>query len=184
MRYVFISTLIATFALLSGASYAQSRATISVTGEITGQTCTISVNGVNAANSTTITLLDVKASKLSHAGQTSGRTDFSVSLSNCIGGAKSAIAFFEGGTTVDLSNGNLKNIRAGNDIAKNVQLQLLDATSNNVIKVGSEVQRTKTTRVTLTNGTAKLPYAVQYYATGKATGGLVTSSVAYSIEYF
>jgi len=154
---------------------------IQFSGELVAQTCTIDVNGTVTPAAATVTLPTVSTGALTAAGNTTGQTGFQISLSNCTGPAKSAAAFFENGPTVDVASGNL-NTQAGG--AANVQLQLLDASNGNVIKAGDMLQTLATTKVNLdASGNAKLPYAVQYYATGATTAGTVNSSVTYSVNY-
>ena len=95
-------------------------------------------------------------------------------------------AYFEAGASVDPVTGRLKNA-TGADNATKVSLQLRDgsSTSYDVIKAGDASQSTKTTFVTYdaTEGTATLPYAVEYYAEDATTAGKVNSSVVYSLMY-
>ncbi|HBV6394865.1 TPA: fimbrial protein, partial [Klebsiella aerogenes] len=66
-----------------------------------------------------------------------------------------------------------------------VDLQLLDASGNyKAINVGNTDQVNDMTYVDIKeDGTALLPYAVEYYANGQTTAGTVTSSVVYNLQY-
>lgn len=112
-----------------------------------------------------------------------------MNLSKCViveDGSKHAkvAAFFQPGNTVDLSTGRLKNTSSTG--ASLVDLQLLDASGNyKPINVGNSEQVSSTTYVDIDpdSGTAFLPYAVEYYANGQTTPGIVTSSVVYNLQY-
>ena len=72
---------------------------------------------------------------LTAAGQAEGRTGFNIQLSNCVGAAATAAAFFNSGATVDPITGNLNNMTG---TATNVQLQLVDAQGGAVIQAGGD----------------------------------------------
>jgi major type 1 subunit fimbrin (pilin) len=172
------------FSVLAAAAFAQSAlaadGTINFNGEVKDQTCTVTVNGQVSPAVSTITLPTVSSSLLDAAGRTTGQTGFKIGLSACSGPASTASAFFESGATVDAITNNLKNTTG---TAKLVQLQLVDGANGNAIKAGDTSQITATTATAITANAATLPYAVQYFATGKATAGTVISSVTYSINY-
>lgn len=172
-----LSALIAAVATQSAFA---SDGTINFNGEVKDQTCTVTVNGQISPAPSTITLPTVSSSLLDTAGKTTGQTGFKIGLSACSGPATTASAFFESGATVDAISNNLKNTTG---TAKMVQLQLVDAANGNVIKAGDTSQITATTATAITANSATLPYAVQYFAIGKATAGTVISSVTYSINY-
>lgn len=165
---------------------AESNGTITFNGALTDTTCEVVV--ADQGPDATVQLPDVSVKELTVAGRTRATTDFDMKLSDCVissGGAHSKVAaFFEAGPTVDLSTGRLKNM-ATVDNATNVDLQLLDASNNfAVIDVGSSNQKTNMAYVDINaDGTAVLPYAVEYYATGQTTPGVVTSQVTYTLQY-
>lgn len=151
---------------------AASTGTITFEGELTATSCDVNVDG--QGSDATITLPTMGINQLDGVGKTAGRTNFVMDLTNCAG------------TSVDPVTGRLKNA-TGSDNATNVSLQLRDgsSTSYDVIKAGDASQSTKTTFVTYdaTEGTATLPYAVEYYAEDATTAGKVNSSVVYSLMY-
>ncbi|EQA1694738.1 fimbrial protein [Enterobacter hormaechei] len=170
--------------LASASSQAASTGTITFNGELTDTTCDVDVNG--QGSDATVTLPTVSINQLTAAGNTTGRTSFNMNLSKCVigteGGHSKVAAFFQPGDTVDLSTGRLKNV--GGD-ATNVDLQLLDASGNySVINIGNTDQVNDMAYVDIqADGTALLPYAVEYYANGQTTAGTVTSSVVYNLQY-
>lgn len=153
---------------------------INFNGSLMAQTCTITVEGKISPAAATVTLPTVSTSLLNAPGKTAGRTNFEIELSNCLGAATNAVAYFEIGDDVDSASGQLYN----RGDAANVRLQLRDNTvAGGVIKAGDSSQLTSSTRVPISSGSAVLPYAVEYIATGVAIAGNVTSSVTYSINY-
>ena len=161
---------------------AASTGTITFTGELTGTTCDVSVDGQGA--NATVTLPTIGTNQLTAPGNTAGSTNFLMELTNCSGTLTTVSSFFEAGATVDNVTGRLKNTGG---TAGNVTLQLRDGSSATaaVIKAGSASQVNGTTYVAYsgTPGTATLPYMVEYYAEGATTAGTVNSSVVYSLQY-
>lgn len=182
MKKALLFTAVAALPFVAPAAHAYD-GQINFNGELVAQTCTIDVNGTVTPAAATVVLPTVSTGTLTAAGQTTGQTGFQINLANCTGPAKSAASFFESGPTVDLASGNLKT-QTGTGAATNVQLQLVDGSNGSAIKAGDSLQRLTTTHVAFDgSGNAKLPYAVQYYATGATTAGTVNSSVTYSIDY-
>ncbi|QOY72408.1 fimbrial protein [Pseudomonas sp. OST1909] len=166
---------LASIFVMSGAHAADG--TINFTGELTAQTCTSTVNGTTSVP--TVTLPKLSTASLASAGATAGSTNFTIELSKCTGTIATAAAIFEAGTGVDPVTKNLVNTGT----AKNVQFQLLDS-AGKVIRAGDTAsQVSNTTRTAMSAGTAVLPYAVQYVASGASTAGTVVGSVTYSINY-
>jgi major type 1 subunit fimbrin (pilin) len=165
--------------VMSASSQAASTGTITFNGELTASTCDVIVDGQTA--DATVVLPTVSTNQLTNAAQVAGRTGFNMALTNCTGTLQTASAFFEAGATVDTVNGRLKNTSAGG--ATNVSLQLLDGANSSVIQAGNQNQIIQNTYASVASGSATLPYAVQYYAEGATTAGLVKSSVVYSIMY-
>ncbi|MGE8143988.1 fimbrial protein [Pseudomonas frederiksbergensis] len=183
-------TLLAFAALTSSLAMSVAQAndgTINFTGELTAQTCTSTVNG--SATTQTVALPRLSTASLATTGQTAGATNFTIELSRCTATIATAAAFFEAGPGVDSTTKNVKNATG---TARNVQFQLLDS-AGTVIKAGDTSQTgaggTARTPMVVTTGasptgSATLPYAVQYVATGgAATVGTVVGSVVYSINY-
>ncbi|ELY3544905.1 type 1 fimbrial protein [Cronobacter turicensis] len=163
---------------------AASTGTITFEGELTATSCDVTVDG--QGSDATVTLPTLGINQLEAAGKTAGRTNFLMELANCEGTLKTVAAYFEAGASVDPVTGRLKNA-TGTDNAKNVSLQLRDGSSTSyaVIKAGSASQATDTTYIAYdaTDGSATLPYAVEYYAEDATTAGKVNSSVVYSLMY-
>lgn len=173
-------------AVLMGSAFAANAAstgTITFNGMVTDTTCNVDVDGQGA--DATVTLPTVPATELSAAGQTTGRTNFNMALSDCVVGSEgenTVAAFFQTGATVDNNTGRLKQTAAAG--AENVSLQLRDGTNDNVIFAGNQNQVTSNAFAEIKEGEEiKLPYSVEYYAESAATSGVVTSSVVYNLQY-
>ena len=107
MKKVIMTSLLASAMFTTGAVSAASSGTITFNGELTANTCDVSVDGQGA--DATVTLPTVSVSQLDKATKTSGQTGFNMTLSNCSGTLESASAFFEAGPSLDLSTGRLIN---------------------------------------------------------------------------
>lgn len=164
-----------TAAVLAPLSASAADGTITFNGEVTAQTCDITTPG---GEDFTVTLPTVASSALAAAGQTAGRTAFAITLANCP--ANNVATYFEPGGTVDAATGRLDNQGS----AGNVQVQLLGDNSQPIPVLASGDAQANSQWVTPGNdGSATLDYSAEYYATGAATAGDVTTSVAYTIIY-
>ena len=185
MKRLLLSTAVVSCLVAAGAQASDGQ--INFKGSLTDSTCQIAIDG--SASPATVVLPTLSTASLATSGTTGGRTQFNIELSGCTGlvTTSTAAAYFEGGATVDSVTNNLVNTTSTG--AGNVQLQLVDVQSDSAIKVGHNSQSSTSTPVVIPNtagastGTTILPYAVQYYATGATTPGLVTSNVSFSINY-
>lgn len=151
--------------------------TITFSGQIVGQTCTINGNGTNSS-SFTVTLPTVSTSSLASAGQTAGRTAFKLDLTNCAASPAKVHAYFEPGPTTDLQTGLI----SGTGVS-NLELGLLNSDFSQ-IKAGFADSSQNSQQVTISSGSATLQYFVQYVAVGGAVGtGPVSTSVMYTLAY-
>ncbi|AZC50506.1 fimbrial protein [Pseudomonas chlororaphis] len=187
------------FAVLVSATGAQfanaADGTINFNGQLTATTCTVAVDGAANSTAAVVTLPTVSTNALQTSGQTTGQTGFNITLANCSGTAQTAAAFFEAGPGVDQASGQLLNSAAAGVSASNVRLQLVDLGNNAIIRAGNTEQRTTAFRNRInyatagvgtapgSNGSANLPYAVRYIASGPTTAGTVVSTVTYAIDY-
>lgn len=163
---------------LSAITAANATDVINFTGKVTASSCTIT-SGTNGTIN--VPLPTVSASELAASGAVQGRTPFFIELSACDGNEVSA--YFNNGSTVD-ANGRLINTATA-DAATNVGLQLLNSKAQPVLITAPNADGTQTNSewVKVEDQAAKLAYAVEYYATGAATAGDLTSSVEYTLVY-
>jgi major type 1 subunit fimbrin (pilin) len=129
-----------------------------------------------------ILLPKVSTSALSANGQTAGATSFSIQLSNCktsgVTANGVAVRTFFDGPQVNAGTGNL-NVTG---TATNVQLRLTNGDGSVINLAGAHGGQNVAT-AQIGAGTASLPYAARYFATGKASPGTVTSTVNFTIEF-
>lgn len=182
----FVTSLVAVSSVgVVGTAFAED-GTITFTGHISSQTCTINGGGSSSKNFT-VGLPGVSASQLAAAGATAGRTGFSIALTNCTPATGNVHTFFESGPTVDPSTGNLVLIKGGepdaSDVAANVQISLLNSDQTK-IQLGAPDASQNSKAVPIDkSGAATLSYFAEYVATGAASGGSANSSVMYSLIY-
>lgn len=164
--------------LLSNMAMADSANTITFKGEVTEQTCEVTVNGVNARP--VVLLPSVAKSELKAASSSAGLTTFTLGVTGCTADTNALDI-----KTVFVANnmtalGNLANTGT----AQNVELQLLtDATGTTVIDLRDP---TPVAGITVAAGSTsgEHDYAVQYYSpNGGATAGTVVGAVQYAVTY-
>ena len=164
--------------LFSQAAHADSANTITFKGEVTEQTCEVTVNGVNARP--VVLLPSVAKSELSAAASSAGLTTFTLGVTGCTTDADALDV-----KTVFIANnmterGNLANTGT----AQNVELQLMtDSTGATAIDLRDALP---VAGITVAAGTTSgdHDYAVQYFSpNGGATAGTVVGAVQYAITY-
>lgn len=175
-----LTTASATLLLAGLASQAQAfDGTITFTGNISAQTCTVGAAG--STTNGTVTLPTISTKALSAANDTAAATQFSIKLSACSGTATQAAAWFESGTNVDPASGRLKNTGT----ATGVDVALYNTTSNTPIAIGQGDGSIGSSGAAfpITAGAATMYYQARYYATAPVTTGTISASVNYTIQY-
>ncbi|HCN1149611.1 TPA: F17A fimbrial adhesin [Escherichia coli] len=156
--------------------------TINFNGKVVDQTCSVTTAGTAPL---AVTLPTVSTKSLNSPGKVAGLTPFTISLSGCntaaATGSQSVKAYFEPNANTDYTTGNLTNTTSSG--ASNVQIQLLNADGIKVIKLGQAAAAQNVDTVAINDANVTLRYNAQYYATGVATAGDVTSTVNYTIAY-
>lgn len=143
--------------------------TISITGRVVSNTCTVTTNGGAA-----VVLPNVMTDALNAAGATAGATNFDINVSGCDASIASTDMQFAG-TNRD-ANGNLNNTASGGSTA---QVQLLHGAA--VIDTSTQANAPT---ITLTSGAGSTTLTAQYYANGAAaTAGAVSTSVDFTLTY-
>lgn len=159
----------------AASAHAQSDGTITFTGEVLAASCAIDAGGSGAANAT-VTLPNVAENSLNAAGARIGDTPFSIVVgsagSPCT--QKNVQAYFHNRGNVNAA-GRLSN--TGD--ATNVEVVVLNADHQDI----NLSNNTNSKIVPINSGTAQLDFFGQYYATGAAGAGAVTTGVEYSIVY-
>ncbi|KCB39748.1 fimbrial protein [Bordetella hinzii 5132] len=192
----------ATLALAAGMMAAPAHAAdgvITITGEITDQTCKI--NGKDSPADIIVALPKISNAALKNKGDTAGATLFTISLTDCPASLSGKVnAHFEPGATLDHDSGNLYAYTTAKAVttaasaipanqssaskADNVQIQLAN-TDGSAIKIGDG---TTTHGVDFSGSdkkTATLRYLARYVKSGDAAiaAGKLVTYVQYSIAY-
>jgi len=152
--------------------------TITFTGAISANTCTI--NGNDTGNKDfTVLMPPVGVDALTTQGQTAGDTPFNILLTACTPDSGTVHVLFEPGASANAATGNLT---AAAGSAANVEVRILneDETPINVT-LADGAQNSQS--VALDSGTATLKYVAQYFALGQAGAGAVNASAKYTIIY-
>ncbi|MGC2943460.1 fimbrial protein [Burkholderia ambifaria] len=177
-----LSLLVVSAGLAAASAAHASDGTITFTGNVMASTCKVD-NGGNVA----VALPHVGANTLEASGSTAGRTPFTLSLQGCATGAGNPTkvsAVFESGSNVDPTSGRLK-LDAGTaeqPAAQNVQINVLND-AQKAIHLGAMGDQGSQIIDIAADGSAKLNYFAEYYATGKAVAGAANSKVQYSLTY-
>ncbi|AUU39854.1 TPA: uroepithelial cell adherence major pilin UcaA [Proteus mirabilis] len=175
--------VIALATILSAAFASSSMAydgTITFTGKVVAQTCSVNTNDKNLA----VTLPTVSTTTLNENAATAGLTPFTIHLTGCaigMDGAQSVKTYFEPSSDIDVTTHNLKN--TAQTKADNVQVQLLNSDAATTIQLGTDSATQDVHPVQIDNANVNLPYFAQYYATGQSTAGDVKATVHYTIAY-
>ena len=168
--------LIASFSVAAFApqsAQAANSGTITFSGRVLADTCTIAVNG-----GATVTLPNVPTTAFgSTVGTTAGATPFTIALTGCDTNTTTANMAFTAGTNVDTATGNLKNATSG---GANVQIQLLNSASA-VINTSTNANAPV---IAVASGAGSTSLTARYISTATATtAGLVTSTVGFTLTY-
>jgi len=184
-KYTLAATLLAVSGFCAGSVFAAD-GTISITGAITGTTCTIS-GGTGAAPGSganfPVVLPTVQSSALAGNGATAGSKAYAIYVggnATCPDGTKVAVLYEATSPAINPAIGNLKNMASATP-ASNVEVQIVDAAINKPIDLRASQNSTP---ATVTGGIATLPFHARYIATGGAAGkGLVSTNVQYSVTF-
>ncbi|CAG67096.1 MULTISPECIES: fimbrial protein [Acinetobacter] len=149
--------------------------TITFTGTIDSNTCTVNVG--NSA-SPTITLPTVGAGSLTTAGNTAGATPFSINITGCTSTADDVAVRF----TAHNPDGTNLGVSTGENTATNISVQLLSGSAGSSALVFNNGIATTAKQATA-SGTATYNMTAQYYAKGKVEAGTVTAVADYEVIY-
>ncbi|MCC8402590.1 type 1 fimbrial protein [Paraburkholderia sp. MMS20-SJTN17] len=128
----------------------------------------------------TVTLPTLSTQSLPTAGPVANGTKVFTITMQCASGVTGARVYFESGPSTDPNTGNLTLQNAGGGTsATNVQVMLANADGTR-IKVGDR-STMKIIPITSTDPTS-VDFIAGYYATGRATAGMVNTFVTYVVE--
>ncbi|AHV92427.1 fimbrial protein [Bordetella holmesii] len=174
--------------------------TITITGEITDQTCKI--DSKDPPHDLVVTLPRIGPLALKEINSTAGATPFAIRISDCPDSLSGTVnAYFEPGATTDYGTGNLMAYnevlptgipssipdRSQAILFNNVQIQLTNL-NGSVIKLGQPVQEQNAQSVPLSGNTTKtatLRYLARYIRTtaNPLHAGKLLTFVQYSVVY-
>jgi major type 1 subunit fimbrin (pilin) len=160
--------------------------TITFTGAVTDQTCTVTGGaGTNGGTGNfTVALDPVPASDLAAATDVAGNKTFQVIIggpnqTTCEDGKVATMSFVPSSPQVDAATGALKNALSGQ--ATNTEVQVLDGTGK---AIALNDPANGVTFPAIANNTATADFQAQYLAVGGgATAGLVSTDVLYQVVY-
>ncbi|MGC6389849.1 fimbrial protein [Ewingella sp. S1.OA.A_B6] len=167
--------------LFASQAFAASNNTVTFQGEVTSETCSVTINGNSAKP--IVLLPTVKASALATAGSVAGQTTFDVGVSGCTGSTTvptPVSSVFVGNNIT--TEGNLGNL-AATDAATNVDIQILDTASKAIDFNARAFNGAGDLTVAAKESAATATYTAQYYATAAAKAGAVESTMQYAVSY-
>lgn len=185
---IFAFTAIAS---MMNVAHSASNGTLTFSGKLTDQTCSVVLNGGSSASGT-VTLPTVQINLLTSFGNTAGKTLFTLDLSGCKASttAFGITAYFPMNSYISSVTNTLFNQETGTTAAKNVNLELLqiDGATETKVPLGKPITDTgyKYTSVAVNATSATMNYAVQYkntYTSAASTAGLVKGIAIYELAY-
>ncbi|MCY1285661.1 hypothetical protein D9M68_410820 [compost metagenome] len=179
LKRIFLAALLAS---ASQATLAEPTVgTIRFKGKVQDTTCSVSVDGVETPNLATVLLYEAPIDWLVKPGDVSKVARFDIELMDCEGPSTQVRASFQGANGTTVTEGRLDNMAANNP-ARNVQLMLVaDHVMPEDVEVGGD--QSLLSPAEIKGGSARLQYAVSYYATGPVTEGNFEAAVEYTVAY-
>ncbi|MEG0098318.1 MAG: fimbrial protein [Citrobacter sp.] len=174
--YIFVAGSLAL--LFAQVAHADSANTITFKGEVTEQTCEVTVNGVNARP--VVLLPSVAKSELATVASSTGLTTFTLGVTGCTVDADALDI-----KTIFIANnmterGNLANTGT----AQNVELQLMTNSSGTTAIDLRNATPVAGITVAAGSTSGEHDFAVQYFSpNGGTTAGTVVGTVQYAVSY-
>ncbi|GAA5105051.1 fimbrial protein [Orbus sasakiae] len=177
MKKLYLTAIMFATATASFSSLAASNNTISFQGEVTDQTCELTVNG--ELESPIILLPTVSTADF--ASNVAGKTPFEVGVAGCKADGSSISTVFVGNNVS--TAGNLGNTGT----AANVDIQILKPDNSTVINFTDKYVGASDLTLADSATSATSTYYAQYYTSGTTADtinkGTVTASLQYSVSY-
>lgn len=174
MKKVQLGLAIIGLGLASSTVFAAPDGTVTVTGKIVDQTCTVG----GTSGDYTVVLPTVAKSSLATVATTNGDTKFTINLTACPVG--NVGVYYDNTNPNTNTAGRLNNTGS----ATNVNIQLLNS-AKTIIDLSKDRtgQNIVTSNVATANGSASLDFYARYYATGATTAGNVSTTATYYVVY-
>lgn len=177
MKKIKLGLAIIGLGLASSTVLAAADGTVTITGKIVDQTCTLGGTSGNY----TVVLPTVGKATLGASGTTNGDTKFTINLTNCPTGN---IGIYYDNTNANVNAAGRLNNTATTGAATKVDIQLLN--SNKVaidLTKDRTAQNIQSTNVATNGGSAAIDFYARYFATAAATAGDITTSATYYVVY-
>ena len=175
MKKIQLGLAIIGLGLASSAVFAAPDGTVTITGKVIQQTCTLAGTSGNY----TVSLPTVAASSFTTGALTNGETKYTINLTNCPAGAI-GVYYDNTGANVNTS-GRLNNTVTG---GSNVNVQLLNSAKTAIDLSKDRTGQNLVTATAVANGAVNLDFYARYYATATATTvGDVSTTVGYYVIY-
>lgn len=155
------------------ANMAMAANTITFTGTVEANTCTVNIDG---NTNPTVTLPTVGVGSLTATGNTAGATPFTISITGCEAGTTDNVAVRFAAHNPDGTN------LGSTGSATNVAVQLLNGSAGST-PITFTTGIAQTAAKTINNGTASYDLTAQYYANAAATAGTVLAVTDYEVIY-
>lgn len=173
------------FAMGNAHAQAANGGTMTFNGAVIDATCTVrgGSGSDGGQGNFTVALDPVPATSLTAAGATANRKPFSVVIGgpgqgSCVNGKVARLSFVPSSPRIDAATGTLNNALPNE--AANTNIQILDSTNTpiNLASVANGVNSP-----VIADNTTTINLGAQYYATGAATAGQVSTNVQYGVTY-
>ncbi|WP_162183601.1 fimbrial protein [Acinetobacter rudis] len=161
--------------LYAGSSFAGTTGKVNFHGFVYGQTCQVK----NTSENQHVFLPSVRSSSLMTAGATSTeQANFNIEFVNCTAGVTAGVKFDQ--INVNSTSGTLQNTYNGPFSANNVNIQIM---ANGQTIDLSQQDTSHYKEALVDDAVISYPFVARYYATGKATQGLVESYATFKVDY-
>lgn len=169
------------------AAHAQ-RSTVNISGKLVAPSCAVEVRSAGGSSGSangTVNLPSIRDADLATAGARAGQRSWDVIVGKATApcSVASVKVGFRAGGNVN-SQGRLKNAAVA-DAADNVEIvvsNIQGAAAPRVINLSTNANSQVVSMPA--SGIATLNFEAEYYATAKATPGVVTTSVQFDINYY
>lgn len=174
MKKFQLGLAVISFGLASSTVFAAPDGTVTITGKVVDQTCTL--GGTNG--NYTVVLPTVGKSTLATSGTTTGDTKFTINLTSCPTGN---IAVYYDNTNANINTAGRLNNAATSNAATNVNVELLNSAKTPINL--TKDRGTQGALAVASTGSANIDFFARYYATGAATAGDVSTTATYYVVY-
>ncbi|MDQ8936390.1 fimbrial protein [Acinetobacter rudis] len=161
--------------LYAGSSFAGTTGKVNFHGYVYGQTCQVK----NTSENQHVFLPSVRSSSLLTAGATSTESaNFNIEFVNCTAGVTAGVKFDQ--VNVNGTTGTLKNTFTGPYAADNVDIQIM--ANGQTINLAQQ-DKSHYKEALVDDAVVSYPFVARYYATGKATQGIVDTYATFKVDY-